>query len=88
MFISDTDLGRVGIGQPVEITVDAFPGRRFRGTVSEISSRAEFTPGNVQTKEERVKLVFGVKVSVENQDGVLKPGLPADAVIQIGPGGR
>lgn len=88
VFISDSDLGRVALGQPVEITVDAFPGRVFQGRVSEISSRAEFTPGNVQTKEERVKLVFAVKVSAENQQGVLKPGLPADAVILTTSAGR
>ncbi len=81
VFISEGDLGRVTLGQPVDVRVDAFRGRVFRGTVVEISSRAEFTPGNVQTKEERVKLVFAVRVALPNPDGVLKPGLPADAAI-------
>lgn len=81
LFISETDVGRVVLGQRAEVRVDAFPGRIFVGRVSEISNRAEFTPGNVQTKEERVKLVFAVRVLLTNQDGVLKPGLPADAVI-------
>jgi len=81
LFISESDLGRVTLGQPVDVRVDAFRGRLFRGTVVEISSRAEFTPGNVQTKEERVKLVFAVRVALPNPDGVLNPGLPADAVI-------
>lgn len=81
VFISESDLGRVTLGQPTDVRVDAFRGRVFRGTVVEISHRAEFTPGNVQTKEERVKLVFAVRVALPNPDGVLKPGLPADAVI-------
>ncbi len=81
LFVSETDLGKVKLRQPVEVRVDGSPGRAFRGEVSEISSRAEFTPGNVQTREERVKLVFAVKVSLPNPDGVLKPGLPADALI-------
>ncbi|OLD57044.1 MAG: hypothetical protein AUI83_05775, partial [Armatimonadetes bacterium 13_1_40CM_3_65_7] len=86
LFISETDLGRVTLGEPVDVRVDAFRGRVFHGTVTEISDHAEFTPGNVQTREERVKLVFAVKVLLSNQDGVLKPGLPADAVIVTGAG--
>ncbi|OLD48575.1 MAG: hypothetical protein AUI83_12855, partial [Armatimonadetes bacterium 13_1_40CM_3_65_7] len=67
VFISETDLGRVTLGQPVDVRVDAFRGRVFHGTVMEISDHAEFTPGNVQTREERVKLVFAVKVQLSNQ---------------------
>lgn len=85
VFISETDLGRVTLRQPVDVRVDAFPGRVFRGTVEEISNTAEFTPRNVQTKEERVKLVFGVKVALPNSNGILKPGLPADATILVAP---
>jgi HlyD family secretion protein len=81
IFVSETDMGRVKLGQPVEVRIDGDPKRVFQGTVQEISNRAEFTPGNVQTKEERVKLVFAVKVSLANPEGILKPGLPADAVI-------
>jgi HlyD family secretion protein len=88
VYVAETDLGRVKLGQPVEVRVDAFPGRVFRGAVAEISDRAEFTPGNVQTREERVKLVFAVKVELSNPDGVLKPGLPADAVILTGDAGN
>jgi len=65
----------------VEVRVDAFPDRVFRGRVQEVASRAEFTPGNVQTREERTKLVFAVRIAVPNPQGLLKPGLPADAVI-------
>jgi HlyD family secretion protein len=85
IFVGETDLGRVKLGQKVEVRVDAYTGRVLEGTVNEISSRAEFTPGNVQTKEERVKLVFGVKVVLANPEGILKPGLPADAAIQVEP---
>ncbi|MGH2402882.1 MAG: HlyD family secretion protein [bacterium] len=83
IFVSETDLGRVKLGQAADVRVDAFPGRVIRGTVEAISNRAEFTPGNVQTKEERVKLVFGVKVVLPNPEGILKPGLPADATILV-----
>lgn len=88
VYVAETDLGRVKLGQPVEVRVDAFPERVFRGAVAEISDRAEFTPGNVQTREERVKLVFAVKVELSNPDGVLKPGLPADAVLLTGDAGN
>ncbi|HET8679730.1 MAG TPA: HlyD family efflux transporter periplasmic adaptor subunit [bacterium] len=83
IFVAETDLGRVKLGQAAEVRVDAFPNRVIRGTVEEISNRAEFTPGNVQTKEARVKLVFGVKIVLPNPDGILKPGLPADAAILV-----
>jgi HlyD family secretion protein len=84
VFIPEDQLGRVRLGQSVRITVDTFPGRAFAGRVSEIRHQAEFTPGNVQTKEDRVKLVFGVKIQLENRDGSLKPGMPADAEILVG----
>jgi HlyD family secretion protein len=84
LFIPLPDLGRVALGQAVEVTTDAFPGRTFRGTVTEIAQQAEFTPKNVQTQEERVKLVFAVKVTIANTDRALKPGMPADAVLRTG----
>jgi HlyD family secretion protein len=85
VFISEPDLPRVRIGQPAAVYVDAFPGRAFAGSVSEIRQQAEFTPRNVQTREERVKLVFGVKITLENPDRFLKPGMPADAEIRVAP---
>ena len=81
VFVPETAIARVRLGHPVEVRVDAFPDRVFRGRVREVASRAEFTPGNVQTREERTKLVFAVRIEVPNPDGLLKPGLPADAVI-------
>jgi HlyD family secretion protein len=81
LFIPLPDLGRVALGQQVDIASDAFPGQMFTGVISEISQRSEFTPRNVQTQEERVKLVFAVKVTVRNAGRLLKPGMPADATI-------
>lgn len=82
VYVSAKDLGWVRLGQSVAITVDSFPGRAFEGRVVYIATEAEFTPKNVQTQEERVHMVFGVKVEVPNPDHLLKPGMPADAVIR------
>ncbi len=81
VYIPEDRLGRVYLGQQVEVQVDSFPGRVFIGTVSYISQQAEFTPRNVQTEEERVNMVFAVRVRLPNPDHLLKPGMPADAVI-------
>jgi len=82
VYVPETDLGKVHLGQQVEVRVDSFPGEVFKGQVVYISPRAEFTPKNVQTKEERVNLVFAVKVRLPNPEHKLKPGMPADAVIK------
>jgi len=84
IYVTERELGRVRLGDAAEVRIDAFPDRAFAGRVTYISPEAEFTPKNVQTKEDRVKLVFGVKVEIDNRDGLLKPGLPADAVIRVG----
>jgi HlyD family secretion protein len=81
-FISETDLGRIRLNQQAEVTVDAYPDRSWKGRVSYISSAAEFTPRSVQTTEERTNLVYRVKIQLNNSEGVLKPGMPADAVIE------
>jgi HlyD family secretion protein len=83
VYIAESDIGRVRLGQPARIRVDSFPDRSFPGRVTEVASRAEFTPKNVQTKKERVYLVFGVKIALENPEGLLKPGMPADAEITV-----
>jgi membrane fusion protein YbhG len=88
IYITEKELGRIRLGDGAEIKIDAFPERTFPGKVTYISPEAEFTPKNVQTKEDRVKLVFGVKVEIENREGLLKPGLPADATIRVGPDGK
>jgi len=82
IYLTEKEIGRVRLGDSADVTIDAFPGRAFPGRITYISPEAEFTPKNVQTKEDRVKLVFGVKVEIENKDGLLKPGLPADAAIR------
>jgi HlyD family secretion protein len=81
-FVSETDLGRIRLNQEAEVTVDAYPNRSWKGRVSYISSAAEFTPRSVQTSEERTNLVYRVKIQLSNPDGALKPGMPADAVIE------
>jgi len=81
VYVPEGRLGQVTIGQRVEVRVDSFPDRVFAGTVVAIAHKAEFTPRNVQTQEERVNMVFAVDVSIPNSDHALKPGLPADAVI-------
>jgi multidrug resistance efflux pump len=78
-YVLERDLGRVRVGQEVAVTADPFPGRAFYGVVTSTNPRAEFTPRNVQTQRDRLNLVFGVKIRVENPEGELKPGMPADA---------
>jgi len=84
IYVPETEIDRVKLGQRAEVTIDAAPSKVFPGTVTEIAQQAEFTPKNVQTKEQRVKLVFGVKIEVENPEGELKPGMPADARVAVG----
>jgi HlyD family secretion protein len=83
VYVKEDKLGLIKLGQKAEITTDSYPGKKYEGTVTYISSEAEFTPKNVQTQEERVKLVFGVKVSVQNMNDELKPGMPADVKIVL-----
>jgi len=82
-YINETDLGRVKVGQKVRITTDTYPGRIYNGDISFISSEAEFTPKNVQTQKERVKLVYRIKIIIQNSNMELKPGMPADAEISL-----
>ncbi len=81
-YVGETDMGRVKPGQKAAVTVDSFPGKVFKGTVSFISSQSEFTPKNIQTTKERVKLVYRIKIDIKNPDIELKPGMPADAELQ------
>lgn len=82
IYIPENQIGRVQVERPVEVTVDSFADRIFTGWVTIIASEAEFTPRNVQTQEERVNMVFAVKVVIPNPDHALKPGMPADALIR------
>jgi len=82
IYVGEKDLGLISPGQKADVFIDSQEGKAFEGTVVYLSPVAEFTPKNVQTKEERTKLVFGVRIEVPNPDGVLKPGMPADAVLK------
>lgn len=82
-YISENDLGRVKLNQPAYIMTDSYPGKKYSGRVSFISSQAEFTPKYIQTTEERVKYVYRIKVRADNSSLDLKPGMPADAYILV-----
>lgn len=82
-FVDETDLGRIHLGMPVTVRTDTFPEKTYRGRIGFIASDAEFTPKSVQTEKERVKLVYRVKIDVENSDLELKPGMPADGEIAL-----
>ena len=75
------DLGLVKLGQRADVTVDSRPGKVYAGRVGFIASEAEFTPKTVQTEKERVKLVYRIKIDIQNPKMELKPGMPADAKI-------
>jgi len=81
IFVDETEIGKVKPNQKVKVKVDTFPGKTYTGHVSFISPEGEFTPKIIQTKKERVKLVYLVKVSIMNPDYELKAGMPADAVL-------
>ena len=82
-FVSEKDLGRIKLSDTVRVTTDSFPDKTYKGIISFISSQAKFTPKSVQTFEERVKLMFRIKIDLSNPDEELKPGMPADALISI-----
>ncbi len=90
IYVPETALGKVQIGAPARVFVDSFPDRPFHGTVSWIADEAEFTPKNVQTQEERVNLVYAVKITIGDAERRLKAGMPADAEVELGaaPGGK
>jgi HlyD family secretion protein len=80
-YINETDLGRVRWDQPATVRTDTYPDQEYHGRVSFIASQAEFTPKSVETYKERVTLVYRVKIDLENPNHELKPGMPAEAVI-------
>ncbi|MGA3160536.1 MAG: efflux RND transporter periplasmic adaptor subunit [Terracidiphilus sp.] len=85
-YIAETDLGRIRWGQEAMITTDTYPGKQYHGRISFISSTAEFTPKSVQTYTERVTLVYRIKIDIDNPNHELKPGMPADARIDLAVG--
>jgi len=82
-YIAETDLGKIHWGQDAGITTDTYPGKQYHGRISFISPDAEFTPKSVQTTAERVTLVYRIKIDIDNPNHELKPGMPADAHIQL-----
>jgi HlyD family secretion protein len=82
-YIAETDLGRIRWGQEATVTTDTYPGKQYRGRISFISSTAEFTPKSVQTYKERVTLVYRIKIDIDNPSHELKPGMPADARVNL-----
>lgn len=81
VYIPEAALGRVRPGMKVPVTVEGFPGERFEGVIVHIAEEASFIPRNVQSPEERARLTFAVRIRLENPDGRLKPGVPADVEI-------
>jgi multidrug resistance efflux pump len=81
VYVPETDLDRVRLGQKVEVSVDGYPGKRFAGTVEQIAGESEFTPRNVQSADERRHQVFAVKVRVANLDGMFKSGMAAEVTM-------
>lgn len=84
-YINETDLGRVRWGQSANVHTDTYPNKTYQGLVSFISSQAEFTPKSVETHKERVTLVYRIKIDLDNTNHELKPGMPAEAVVNASP---
>ncbi|OGA43509.1 MAG: hypothetical protein A3G24_21890 [Betaproteobacteria bacterium RIFCSPLOWO2_12_FULL_62_13] len=85
VYIPERDIGKVKLGDPARVYVDSFPNRPFEAVVTEVAKKAEFTPKDVHMPDERVTLVYSVKLEIRNPQGVLKPGMPADALIRWKP---
>ncbi len=81
IYVPETRLGQIKLGEEIGVQVDSFPEKVFDGKVVYIASQAEFTPRNVQTKDQRVDTVYAVKLQIANSDSALKPGMPADATL-------
>lgn len=82
-YLNETDLSRIRIGQDVTVTTDSYPGKTYKGRISFIASKAEFTPKSVESHAERVMLVYRVKIDIDNPTHELVPGMPADAKIEL-----
>jgi HlyD family secretion protein len=85
VYVAEADLGKVKVGDAARVYTDAFPTQYFEATVAQVSQQAEFTPRDIHMRDERVKLVFAVKLALLNPQGILKPGMPVDARIRWEP---
>jgi len=81
LYVPVRHLSSVRVGQTLALTADPFPGRTFTGTITSVNPKAEYTPRNVQSPRDRLNLVFGLTVRIDNRDGALLPGLPVQATI-------
>ncbi len=82
-YINERDLGRIKLGMPAKVTSDSYPGKTYAGHITFISPQAEFTPKQIQTQEERVKLVYRIKIDVENPNRELKSNMPVEAELVL-----
>jgi HlyD family secretion protein len=82
-YVNETDLAKVKLGSRARVTTDSYPGKVYNGRVTFIASEAEFTPKQIQTQQERVKLVYRIKIELENPNRELKSNMPADAEIVL-----
>jgi HlyD family secretion protein len=82
-YVNETALGKIKVGSKARVTTDSYPGKVYDGRVSFIASEAEFTPKQIQTQEERVKLVYRIKIELDNPRRELKSNMPADAEIVL-----
>ncbi len=78
-YVNEPDIGKVRLGEPVDVTTDTYPGKIYHGRISFISPEAEFTPKTVETHAERVTLVYRIRIDIDNPTHELLPGMPADA---------
>jgi HlyD family secretion protein len=85
VYLPEAEIGKLRLGAPARVRVDAYPERDFTARIKRIDQRAQFTPREVHMPEERVRMVFGVTLAIANSEGVLKPGMPADAWIRWDP---
>ncbi|MBN1533057.1 MAG: efflux RND transporter periplasmic adaptor subunit [Spirochaetes bacterium] len=83
IYVTQPNLGFIKLGQKASVFIDSYPQKAFPGRVVAVSNRAEFTPKTIETKDERTKLMFAIKIAVDNPDLILKPGMPADAIIMV-----
>jgi HlyD family secretion protein len=87
-YVNESDIGRIRLSEPAEVTADSYPGKTYHGRISFISPEAEFTPKTVETNAERVTLVYRIRIDIENPTHELLPGMPTDASIALLPAGK
>ena len=82
-YINEKDLGRIKLGMRADVVTDSYPGKVYPGKITFVSSDAEFTPKQIQTQEERTKLVYRIKIEMANPHRELKSNMPVDATIRV-----